>query len=645
MCLCLVLSVFTVVPFAASAAEVTAEAVGASSGTTGNCTWTLNNGALTISGNGAMGDYSSYSSLPWGSNIKTVIIENGVTSIGDNAFFGCTGLTSITIPHSVTSIGGYVFYGCTGLKSITIPNSATSIGESAFYGCTGLTSITIPNSVTSIGYYAFEGCTGLKSVILSNGVMCIGYHMFYDCTSLTSVTIPNSVTSIDEGAFCWCDDLANVTIPENVTSIGSSAFYGTTWYYNQPQGLVYAGKVAYKYKGTMPSNTSIVLQDGTKGIADTAFNGCTGLTSVTIPDSVTRIGREAFKGCTSLTSVTIPDSVTSFGYDAFYNTAWYNSQSNGLVYADKVAYKYKGTMPSDTSIVLQNGTKVIADYSFSDCIGLTSITIPNGVTIIGDYAFCGCDGLTSVTIPDSVTSIGDLAFCWCDGLTSVTIPNSVTSIGDTAFSGNTELTIYGYIGSFAETYSKNNHIAFIALDDSYTYTDETTDISVTADADLTLRIIEKENTEIGDIILNNGEEISKAFDITLLKDGAETQPDGTVTVKIPCDDSNAKVYRVESDNTLTDMNAVYENGYLVFTTEHFSVYIVTVQKTVAIGDADLDGKIDIRDVTAIQRHIAEFAVFSDEQLAVADTNGDGVVTIDDATHLQRYLAEYDVQLG
>ena len=552
LCLCLVLSVFTVVPFAASAAEVTAEAVGASSGTTGNCTWTLNNGALTISGNGAMGDYSSYSSLPWGSNIKTVIIENGVTSIGDNAFFGCTGLTSITIPHSVTSIGGYVFYGCTGLKSITIPNSATSIGESAFYGCTGLTSITIPNSVTSIGYYAFEGCTGLKSVILSNGVMCIGYHMFYDCTSLTSVTIPNSVTSIDEGAFCWCDDLANVTIPENVTSIGSSAFYGTTWYYNQPQGLVYAGKVAYKYKGTMPSNTSIVLQ---------------------------------------------------------------------------------------------NGTKVIADYSFSDCIGLTSITIPNGVTIIGDYAFCGCDGLTSVTIPDSVTSIGDLAFCWCDGLTSVTIPNSVTSIGDTAFSGNTELTIYGYIGSFAETYSKNNHIAFIALDDSYTYTDETTDISVTADADLTLRIIEKENTEIGDIILNNGEEISKAFDITLLKDGAETQPDGTVTVKIPCDDSNAKVYRVESDNTLTDMNAVYENGYLVFTTEHFSVYIVTVQKTVAIGDADLDGKIDIRDVTAIQRHIAEFAVFSDEQLAVADTNGDGVVTIDDATHLQRYLAEYDVQLG
>ena len=210
LCLCLVLSVFTVVPFAASAAEVAPQEqrVGASSGTTGGCTWTLdNNGNLTISGNGAMGDYSSrYSggtyitTAPWGANIKTVVIEGGVTSIGGCAFFGCTGLTSVTIPDSVTSIGWHAFWDCTGLTSVTIPDSVTSIGEYAFYGCKLLTSVTIPDSVTSIGSSAFSGCIGLTSVTIGNRVTSIGDDAFYGCTGLTSVTIPDSVTSIgDDG--------------------------------------------------------------------------------------------------------------------------------------------------------------------------------------------------------------------------------------------------------------------------------------------------------------------------------------------------------------------------------------------------------------------------------------------------------------
>ncbi len=155
------------------------------------------------------------------------------------------------ITYSVTSIGDKAFYGFLGLTSVTIPSSVTSIGNYAFYGCSGLTTVTIPSSVTSIGIYAFYGCSGL-----------------------TTVTIPNSVTSI-----------------------GSSAFYGTPWYNNQPDGVVYVGKVAYKYKGTMPENTQITIKDGTLSIGDGAFLYCSRLTSVTIPNSVTSIGSYAFGGC------------------------------------------------------------------------------------------------------------------------------------------------------------------------------------------------------------------------------------------------------------------------------------------------------------------------------------------------------------
>ena len=189
----------------------------------------------------------------------------------------------VVIPSSVTR----------GSKTYSV----TTIDWSAFYNCTGLTSITIPNSVTEIGVGAFEGCSGLTSVTIGNSVTSIGANAFWECSGLTSVTIPNSVTSIGQWAFRNCTGLTSVTIGNSVTSIGSAAFSGTAWYNNQPDGLVYAGRVAYEYKGTMPSGTSIVLKDGTKGIAQNAFNGFTGLTSITIPNSVTSIGETAFQRC------------------------------------------------------------------------------------------------------------------------------------------------------------------------------------------------------------------------------------------------------------------------------------------------------------------------------------------------------------
>ena len=250
--------------------------------------------------------------------------------------------------------------------------SVTSIGDYAFYKCRGLTSVTIGNSVTSIGDYAFEGCTGLTEV----------------------------------------------TIPESVILVGYQAFYDTPFYNNQPDGVVYLGKVLYAYKGTMPKNTSINIKEGTISITHKAFNyfeNCTGLKSITIPESVTYIGDYAFGNCTGLTTVN------------FY------AKNCSIMGSDD--YPVFSGCTNLTTLNIGENVENIPRYAFTNCTGLTSVTIPNSVTSIGGCAFYGCSGLTSITIPNSVTSIPNHAFYGCTSLSEIAIPNSVTSIGDFAFAG------------------------------------------------------------------------------------------------------------------------------------------------------------------------------------------------------------------
>ena len=384
-----------------------------------NLTWSFdpNTRTLTIEGSGAMTDYE-YGKAPWyrsfRNSIQTVLLPDGLTTIGEYAFYDCTGLTSVTLPDSVTSIGNSAFSSCTGLTSVTIPDSVTSIGDGVFSGCSGLTSVTIPDSVTSIGNYAFSYCTGLTSVTIPDSVTSIGNGTFYHCTGLTSVTIPGSVTSIGSYAFYYCTGLTSVTIPDGVTSIGNDAFSYCT-------GL-----------------TSVTLPDGVTSIGNSVFYNCTSLTSVTIPDSVTSIGNNAFSFCTGLTSVTIPGSVTSIGSYAFCNCTSLTS----VTIPGSMTNIGEGTFCSCTgltSVTIPDSVTSIGTYAFYHCTGLTSVTIPGSVTSIGDYAFSSCTGLTSVSIPDSVTSIGEFAFSSCTGLTSVAIPEGVTTIGDGAFSTCTGL--------------------------------------------------------------------------------------------------------------------------------------------------------------------------------------------------------------
>ena len=289
----------------------------------------------------------------------------------------------------------------------------------------------------------YSGSLTIPSTVTYNGrtyfVTEIGYAAFYYCTGLTSVTIPNSVTTIGESAFLGCSNLTSIEIPNSITTIGNQAFSRTAWYNNQPDGLVYAGLVAYTYKGTMPSGTSIIIRDGTYSITGTAFYNCTGLTSVTIPSSVTSIGEAAFYGCSGITSIYIPNSVTSIGSSAFQNCNGLTSVTipNSVTsIGEQAFYGCSGL----TSIVISNSVTTIEGWTFSGCSGLTSITIPNSVTSIGEQAFRECSSLTSVTIGNSVTSIGDDAFSGCSSLANITIPNSVTSIGVRAFYGCNGLT-------------------------------------------------------------------------------------------------------------------------------------------------------------------------------------------------------------
>ena len=256
--------------------------------------------------------------------LKSLVIPDSVTNIGDYAFSGCRSLKSLVIPDSVTSIGDHAFEDCESLKSLVIPDSVTSIGERAFIGCESLKSLVIPDSVTSIGRRAFSGCCSLKSLVIPasvgniignpfsgwNGELkCLSPYFIYDNKVLfdknkskiiafrdkntTSYVIPDSVSCIGDYAFWNCHSLKSLVIPDSVTSIGDWAFWNCR------------------------SLTDIVIPDSVNSIGDRAFEGCCSLKSLVIPDSVSRIGDRAFEGCTSLSSLLIPDSVTSIGHSAF----------------------------------------------------------------------------------------------------------------------------------------------------------------------------------------------------------------------------------------------------------------------------------------------------------------------------------------
>ena len=454
---------------------------------------------LTISGLGDMANYE-YNSQPWNSykdDITSVVIESGVTSIGQNAFAYCSKLTSVTIPASVTTIGDHAFKGCEGLTSITIPASVTSIGEYAFWKCAGLTSIAIPASVTSIGASAFKECPDLTSIVIPASVTSIGNSAFESCSKLASVTVfapiaPTTCT-LGSAAFNDCTNL-QIYVPSDlvdtfkkttgwsayrgkITAIGGNCGATATWSLNSTGVLTISGSGAMTdlvseadqpWKGYRTSITSVVIESGVTSIGNWAFRDCTGLTSVTIPASVTTIGNHAFEGCKGLTSITIPASVTSIGNSAFkscYNltsvtvystsctlgTQAFDNWASGLqikVFSDLVGiYKGKENWSTYTDKITAIGGNCGATATWSlSSTGVLTISGSGAMTDLvskDDQPWKGYrTSITSVVIGSGVTSIGYHAFEGCTGLTSVTFDGtpSLETIGISAFDGNINLT-------------------------------------------------------------------------------------------------------------------------------------------------------------------------------------------------------------
>ena len=475
------------------------------SGTCGDSvTWSydISTGELTISGTGKMYEFSSYGDetnppAPWlilRNDMKSVVIGDGITSVGSNAFYSCKaletatigkdvevlgyysfqlceGLTSVTFsPDSVlTDIGTYAFGACTNLESISIPKTVTKMNNSVFGSCAKLKDIVLPEGLKELGTGVFEGCESLTSMVIPSGITSIGSSMFYYCKNLTEVTIPDTVTSIDVSVFYYCSALESISIPEGVTSIGDSAFE-----YCQslksieiPDSVRYIGSRAF---GSCDALESVKIPEGVEYIQDFTFAYCKKLTDVSLPSTLKSIGSDAFFLCETLPEIVLPDSLEVIGNEAFYNcdllahvTFGKNTKTiGGSAFAYCEALK---------EITLPERVETIGDCAFQNCTELQKATVNSGslgestfsnayvfdrcgkletvilgpkVSFIGNYSFSECTSLTSISIPGKVGIIGEGAFYDCTSLGNVVIEEGVNTIGTKAFlfcSGITEITI------------------------------------------------------------------------------------------------------------------------------------------------------------------------------------------------------------
>ena len=338
LCLALICSLLPPMTLTASAATYSGEC-----GAEGdNLTWTLDTstGVLTISGSGEMADYEE-GGAPWNEyceSITSIVLPAGLTSIGWNAFSGCTGLTAISLPSGLKTIGGFAFYGCTGITGVSLPGSLTILGEfsfsrtgvtavtipgnltgtgnGVFADCANLTGVTIQSGVAGVNDYAFKGCANLTELSLPASLLSIDKEAFSGCTGLTSITFPGSLVTIDEKAFFGCTGLTGVTLPDSLTKLGRRAFYGCSGLtsLNLPGSLLTVPEFAFF---GCTGLTTLTLPEGMENLEESAFEGCAGLTELTIPSTLTSIGWYAFLDCPALSSVTIPETVIEVGGKAF----------------------------------------------------------------------------------------------------------------------------------------------------------------------------------------------------------------------------------------------------------------------------------------------------------------------------------------
>lgn len=434
----------------------------------------------------SIGDYAFYEC----SSLTDITIPDSVININEHAFEDCIALTNITIPDSVTNIGVRAFSGCTSLTSVIIPDSVSSIGGFAFVNTAYyenksnwedgvlyignhliaedlnddvVTTYTVKDGTKTIAGYAFYG-TSLKSIIIPDSVTNIGYEAFA-YSRLTRITIPDDVT-IDDRAFGWsdlnnvtigskviicinafidCISLESIEISDSVTAIERGAFDGTEYYNNQSNwedNELYVGN--HLIKADASRSGEYTVKQGTKLIADWAFENCESITSVVLPDSVSSIGYCSFWGCRSLANVNLGNGVTNIESLAF---EWCESLENivipaSVTYIDCEAFSHSTFKAIDVHSDNANYSSIDGILFNKDKTELIQYPgkktaediyiVPESVTKIGNFAFCYCN-IKGVMLGNNVSSIGEYAFAHSSSLKHITIPSSVNSIGEGAF--------------------------------------------------------------------------------------------------------------------------------------------------------------------------------------------------------------------
>ena len=635
-------------------------------------------------------DYSAFADC---NNLYEIEIPQGVVNIGEKAFARLDHLKNIDIPDSVTNITTLAFYRCNGLVSVQVPGSVTAIKNGTFRECNNLKKVILNEGITGIEQYAFYDCELLEEISIPGTVTTVGNSAFYRCKNLKNIEIPEGVTKIDGSAFIFCSSLEQIKLPQSLMSIGSGAFDNCTSLISVelPDNAIissdtfkecknlsdivisdtnnnYIVKNGILYNKNMTrilcypagiKDTEFFVPDTVKTIGDFAFYGTKALESINIPDSVTNIGTDAFGECSGLKEVVIPDSVTSMGEAVFYK----------CTSLEKVKLSVNITSPNPAV--------------FQYCSSLKEVVLPESMKFISFFMFSYCKEITNIVLPDKLNSILRSAFQNCDNLKNITVPKNVTTIQDYAlgyyydeqsatYKKYDDFTISGYAGSKAQEYAEANEIRFIELNEKETtdgikieYSKD--DSSIGGDNEEKVSLESRQLTEadseyskidftgkIEDTDVKPEDVKSVTYEISLKNESGQTvQPSEKVTVKIPVPDGymgeNCKVYYVNEKGKFTNMNAVCQNGFLIFETGHFSTYLVTETniKTVSeitYGDANGDGKIDSRDAVVIKKYVAGFTGFAID-LEASDVNADGKVDTRDAVKILKKIVGFDVTLG
>lgn len=643
-------------------AEDYGAAVTAQGGCGSGVYWTLyDDGLLRIYGSGTMGNYGNgdlqlqYTS-PWhprrGYTVKSVKIEEGVTSIGVHAFNQCSELTEIEIPSNIKSIGNSAFMECTSLRKVTLHEGLESIGNSAFFNCEALEELILPDTLTSIGQQmaysctslrkvsipagvttfkdnAFQYCKGLTEVVLQDGLTVLGYGAFEDCTALETVTIPGSVSEVGVKAFYGCESLRSVTLCKGITKLKSTAFARTALTeVTIPEGVTEIGGEAFLYCTALQR---VSLPDGLLEIEDDAFWGCTALGELQIPESVTLIGARAFREMESLTAITIPASVQSVGQRVFLGCT-------GLRTA-----VFMGSAPEVVVLSLDeyvfDGCTLTAYYPAGDVTWTEEVKQQYGGTVTWiPYTGFDADGApvlaedaaqAAAVTASAAPSAGGLQLTPC-----VVYPGSYgtdeTTYRTAAFTG---LVPGGdYLLLSLKTLQTD---APLAADNLLYIAQGTAD----ADGNLSFRYLPRVEVKpcytvaCGPAVLDLADAQITAE--PLAANGAEQPVRLTVVY-------NGVTLTEGVDYRLAGQVSAAEPGSYTCTVRGIRNYTGAVSVTYTVvrvmpGDVDLNGVVDVADALTLANALAQKTTLTAPQEQAARLNDDNVVDIRDLTLLMRYL--------